>query len=312
MQTPVPPGSTTARDGLLIALAVVTLVYLVVFARALWLRAKAGEKISTPFPIWVVSFVANFFDTLGIGSYATTTTMFRPWKMVPDETLPGTLNVGYVIPTVVETFIFMTIVHVDATTLISMIAAAMAGAWFGAGVVSSFSRRKVQIGMGACLIGLALVMAGKSLGVLPPGGTLIGLSGASLVIGVVGNFLLGSLMTLGIGMYAPCMILVSLLGMNPITAFPIMTGSCAFLMPIASIKFVRTGRFDVKAMIGMTLAGIPAVLIAAFIVKTLPLNVLQWVVVVVVIYTATNMLLAARRERALAMAATMAGATPAL
>ena len=312
MQTPVPAGSTTARDGLLIALAVVTVIYLVVFARALWKRAKAGEKVATPAPIWIVSFIANFFDTLGIGSYATTTTMFRPWKMVPDEPLPGTLNVGYVIPTVVETFIFMTIVHVEAPTLISMIAAAMAGAWFGAGVVSSFSRRKVQLGMGTALIGLALIMAGKSLHFLPPGGTLIGLTGGSLAIGVLGNFLLGSLMTLGIGMYAPCMILVSLLGMNPLTAFPIMTGSCAFLMPIASIKFVKTGRYDVKAMIGMTLAGIPAVLIAAYIVKTLPLNVLQWVVVVVVVYTATNMLLAARRERNLALSTTLPDATPAL
>jgi uncharacterized membrane protein YfcA len=299
MQIPVSAGSVTAKDALLIALGAVTLIYVVVFARALRARAAAGEKLATPWPIWVVSFIANFFDTLGIGSYATTTSMFRPWKMVPDEKLPGTLNVGYVIPTVVETFIFMTIVEVDPKTLIAMIAAAMAGAWFGAGVVSSFSRRKVQIGMGSALLGLAMVMAGKSLNILPPGGTLMALSGSSLMIGVLGNFFLGSLMTLGIGLYAPCMILVSLLGMNPIAAFPIMTGSCAFLMPIASINFVRTGSFDVKAMIGMTVVGIPGVLIAAYIVKTLPLSVLQWVVVAVVIYTATNMLRSARRERAL-------------
>ncbi len=63
-----------------------------------------------------------------------------------------------------------------------------------------------------------------------------------LVLGLAGNFMLGALMTLGIGLYAPCMILVGLLGMNATAAFPIMMGSCAFLMPIASAKFVQKQR----------------------------------------------------------------------
>lgn len=312
MQTPAPTGSTTARDALLLALALVTLAYLVVFINNLRKRHAAGENVKSSGGIWIVSFIANFFDTLGIGSYATTTSMFRAWKLVPDEKIPGTLNVGYVIPTVVQTFIYTKLVPVDTTTLIALIGAAMAGAWFGAGVVSSWSRRTVQIGMGICLLGFAVVQTFKSLGMLPVGGQLLGLSGVGLAIGITGNFIFGALMTLGIGLYAPCMILVSMLGMNPTTAYPIMMGSCAFLMPMASIKFVRTGSFDVRAMIGMTLAGIPAVLIAAFIVKTLPLTVMQWLVVVVVVYTAINMLRAARRERDLASVATSAEATPAI
>jgi uncharacterized membrane protein YfcA len=137
------------------------------------------------------------------------------------------------------------------------------------------------------------------------------LTGGKLGLAIAGNFMLGALMTLGIGLYGPCMILISLLGMDPKVAFPIMMGSCAFLMPMASVRFVRTGGFDPKAVIGMTIAGLPAVLIAAFIVKSMPLNPMKILVVIVVTYTAVNLLRAARRERDLASKATAAEASPA-
>ena len=105
-------------------------------------------------------------------------------------------------------------------------------------------------------------------------------------------------MTLGIGLYAPCMILVSLLGMNPKTAFPIMMGSCAFLMPVSSIRFVRERSFHPQAALGLAIGGLPAVLIAAFLVRSLPLSAVRWLVVIVVVYTAVNMLVTAREESA--------------
>jgi uncharacterized membrane protein YfcA len=311
MQTPAPTGSTTARDALFVALGLVTIAFLVVIVKAL--REKAAtEKVGSPPSVWIVSFIANFFDTLGIGSFATTTSMFRQWRMVVDEKIPGTLNVGYALPTVVQAYIYTKIVPVDSTTLILMILAAILGAWLGAGVVSSWPRRTVQIVMGSALLGAALIVVLKQLNITPAGGNLLELSGTKLIIGVAGNFILGALMTMGIGLYAPCMILISLLGMNPTTAFPIMMGSCAFLMPLASVRFVRTGGYDPRAMIGMMLAGIPAVLIAAFIVKSLPLTAVNWLVVVVVAYTAINLLRAARREKDLAAAATRAETQPAI
>jgi len=88
-----------------------------------------------------IAFVANFFDTLGIGSYATTTSMSKLWNVMRDEKIPGTLNVGYVMATVVQAVIFMTIIEVEFTTLISIIGAAVVGAFAGAGVVSGLSRR---------------------------------------------------------------------------------------------------------------------------------------------------------------------------
>jgi uncharacterized membrane protein YfcA len=120
------------------------------------------------------------------------------------------------------------------------------------------------------------------------------LTGNMLVVAIAVNFVLGALMTLGIGLYAPCLILVSLLGMNSDAAFPIMMGSCAFLMPVAGLRFVAARSYDARAAIGLALGGIPGVLIAAIIVKKLPLDWLRWLVVVVVLYAAFMMLRAAR------------------
>src|SRR5512132_3117179 len=128
-------------------------------------------------------------------------------------------------------------------TLFALIAAAVLGAWLGAGVVASWPRRKVQIGMGAALLGAAALMLMTQLNLFPGGGDALGVRGTRLLIGIAVNFVLGALMSLGIGLYAPCMILISLLGMNPTAAFPIMMGSCAFLMPMAAARFVRAGRY---------------------------------------------------------------------
>jgi uncharacterized membrane protein YfcA len=234
--------------------------------------------------------VTNFFDTLGIGSFATTTAIFRGLGSVPDRFIPGTLNVGHTLPTVAQALIYTTIVQVDMVTLFALIAAAVLGAWLGAGVVASWPKEKVQIGMGAALLGAALLMFMTQMSLFPGGGDALGVRGARLVIGVGVNFLLGALMSLGIGLYAPCMILVSLLGMNPTAAFPIMMGSCAFLMPVGSLRFIRERCYSLRAALGLAIGGIPGVLLAAFIVKSMPIYAVRWLVIVVVVYTALTML----------------------
>lgn len=305
------PGSVDARNALFVALGIVTVGYLVMLTRSLRERSASGDAIRPGIKMSLISFVANFFDTLGIGSYATTTAMVRQWKLIPDERIPGSLNVGYVIPTVIQAYIYTKLVPVDSTTLILMITAAVLGAWLGAGVVAGWNRRKVQIGMGLALLGFAIIMVVRLTGEAPAGGAVLQLTGARLAIGVAGNFVLGALMTLGIGLYAPCLILIGMLGMTETTAFPIMMGSCAFLMPFANVRFMRARAYHAPAILSMLVAGIPAVLIAAFLVTNLPLTVLKWLVVVVVIYTGTSMLLTARRERDLASEATAAEAQPA-
>jgi len=282
------------KTALFAALAAISLGFV-----AIWLAAIAGEAWKRR-PGWRdtgVGFITNVFDTLGIGSFATTSGFFKIWGMVPDEQIPGTLMVGHTPPSLLQAFIFIAVVQVDFATLVLMIASSALGAWLGAGIVSRLPRRKIRIAMGSALLVAAAVMALTALHRIPGGGESLGLSGASLALAILGNMIFGALMTLGIGLYAPCMILVSLLGMNPRAAFPIMMGSCAVLMSVGSVPFIRSERYNLKAALGLTVGGIPGVLVATYVVKSLPLGAVRWLVVVVVIYTASMMLRSAMLER---------------
>ena len=291
-----PRHMSGAKTLLFLALGAVTLVFLVAWV----VSARRSHERAQPGPLALaIGFVTNFFDTLGIGSFAPTTSIWKLKGIVRDERIPGTLNVGHAIPTITQAFIFIAIVEVEMPTLLGMIAAAVAGAWLGAGVVASWPRRNVQIGMGLALLAAASFFAMTNLGLFPAGGDALGLRSPLLWAGLVGNFALGALMTLGIGLYAPCMILIALLGMNPRAAFPIMMGSCAFLMPIGGLRFIGRGSYSLRAAVGLTIGGIPAVLLAAFVVKSLPLTALRWLVFGVVLYTAVAMLVSARRREAL-------------
>ena len=290
------------RFALLAALAVVAVIFTGFWGASLLQDAKIKTPGVDPVRLptmreTIIGFITNFFDTLGIGSFAPTTSIFKLFHMVEDENIPGSLNIGDAIPTFLEAFIFISIVQIEGKTLALLILASVLGAWLGAGVVISWPRRNIQIGMGIALIAAASFFMMKNLGLFPAGGDALGLSGARLAVGLVGNFILGALMTLGIGAYAPCMILTSLLGMNPQAAFPIMMGSCAFLMPAACIRFVKKRRYARGPSLGLTLGGIPAVLIAAYLVKSLPLTALRWLVIGVVLYTAFVMLRSATKER---------------
>jgi uncharacterized membrane protein YfcA len=251
-----------------------------------------------------IGFFTNFLDTLGIGSFATTTSTFKLSRMVPDEKVPGTLNVGHALPTIAEACLYITIVQVGVPTLLIMIGAAVLGAWFGAGIVARWPRRTIQISMGLALLAAAGLMALSELKLIAAlgSGTSLGLEGYLLWIGAFGNFMLGALMTIGIGLYAPCMAMVYMLGMQPLAAYPIMMGSCAFLMPVGSIQFIRNNRYSLRAALGLTLGGIPGVLLAYFLVKSLEKKYIIWLVVIVVVYTATRMLHSARADRLAALA----------
>jgi uncharacterized membrane protein YfcA len=288
-----------------------TLVALTLAYAGFWLReaVKARRAGATgaergvaagvfPGPVdLAIGFATDFLDTLGIGNFATTAAAFKLFRLVPDERIPGTLNVGHTIPVVAEALIYVAIIQVDLVTLVAMIAAAVAGAWLGAGIVARLPRRSIQIGMGLALLVAASLILLTLFGVMQRlTGEALALSGLRLAAAVAGNFVLGALMTLGIGLYAPCMILVSLLGMGPTAAFPIMMGSCAFLMPVGSMRFIRLDRYTLRAALGLTIGGIPGVLLAAFLVTSMPLEYVRWLVVVVVIYTAVMMLRSAATE----------------
>ncbi|AZR74639.1 permease [Anoxybacter fermentans] len=277
-------------------LAILTGWFGIEFSRDLIKNKDKLEKDTQWVTSGLIGFVTNFFDTLGIGSFAPTTALVRAFKQVRDRVIPGTLNVSCTIPVIVEAFIFITVIKVEPVTLFSMLVAATIGAWIGAGVVSNLPEKKIQYGMSIALFVTASIMVAGQMGWMPIGGEAIGLSGIKLIIAIVANFILGALMTLGIGLYAPCMALVYMLGMSPRVAFPIMMGSCAFLMPVASVKFIREGAYNRKASLAISLAGLVGVFIAAYLVKSLPLKVLTWLVICVIYYTSITMYKAATRN----------------
>ena len=282
-----------ARSWLLAGLGLLALVFALFWFVAL--RRDAGPRRPSLIEIGI-GFITDFLDTLGIGSFATTTSLYRWRGRVGDRELPGTLNVGHAIPTALQAFIYISAIEVEIVTLCALIGAAVLGAHVGAGRVVRWPERQVRIAMALALLAAASLIVARLIGWLPRGSEQLGLSGVWLVAAVFGNFVLGVLMTLGIGLYAPCMILVALLGMNPKAAFPIMMGSCAFLMPVAGFRFVRARSYSAPAALGLCIGGLPAVWIAAHWVKELELDTLRWLVVGVVLYTAVSLLRAARRN----------------
>jgi uncharacterized membrane protein YfcA len=279
-----------------ISLAVLTIWYSTVFIRD-FLRNKSKLEPVSWIKTGLIGFVVNFFDVLGIGAFAPQTALLKFTKQTEDRVLPGTLNVANTIPVLIQAIIFITVIEVDPITLVSMLIAAAAGAILGAGIVSKLSENNIRLTMGVALLITAGFMIAGKMNWIQSGGTELGLSNGKLLIAVIVNFILGALMTAGIGLYAPCMALVYALGLSPQVAFPIMMGSCAFLMPPASIRFIKEGAYNRKAAMAMAIPGIVAVLIAAFIVKSLPLDTLRWLVIFVILYTSAVMLRSAKTRK---------------
>ena len=301
------------RTALLLALVALALVFAAAWRRAVVaLRARSAR----PEPRWptqvqtVIGFFTDFFDTLGIGSLATTTTAYKILHAVPDECIVGTMIVGHSLPVVVQAFIFLVAVQVDPVLLASLVAVSIVGSWLGAGVASRLPRRPIQIGIAIGLIAAALSMFMAQMGLFPAGGTALTLTPARWTIALVVNFLLGVLLMLGIGSYAPSLILFSLLGMDPLAAFPIMMTSGAMMAMVGALQFMKAGRFDSRAALGLTLGGIPGVLLAGLVVRSLPLSALRWMVVIVVLYAAATMLRSAYLQRRSAPIVVGAGAGP--
>jgi uncharacterized membrane protein YfcA len=277
---------------LLGALVVLGLVYVAALAR---IALRQGLPRPTLEGV-ALGAVTNFFDTLGIGSFAPTTAWLKLRGLVPDSWIPTILNAGHGLPTVVEALIFINLVKVDPRLLAACIAASVVGALVGAPIVVRLPLRAVQGVVGVALLLAAAAFVAKNLDLMPGGGTALSLPPPLFAVAVAAYFVFGALMTCGIGLFAPSLVLLPLLGMNPTVSFPIMMGACAFLMPASGLRFLHSERMDIRLVVGITLGGIPAVLLAALVVKSLPLTTLRWAVVAVVVYAAVILLRSAFRR----------------
>jgi uncharacterized membrane protein YfcA len=233
----------------------------------------------------------NFLDALGVGSFATTTAWLRGFHMVDDKVLPGTLNVGHSIPTVLQCILYLIALGgmVDKLTLVTMVLAGGVGAWYGAGIVAHWPRHTIRRGMAIALLVTAGFMALRMLMSLSLDDGSTGFTGLALAIAIIASLIIGSLTSLGIGNYAPTMAVTYLLGMNQRAVFPIMAASASLMLPVAALRFYRSGRFDRRVATGLALGGIPGVLLAVYIVKSLPLDAVRWIVVGVLLYTSATL-----------------------
>jgi len=239
----------------------------------------------------ILGAVVSFFDTLGIGSFAPTAAWFKFRKLVPDRLIPQTMLVGLTPPSVLQGIIYLLLlgVMVDPILLVGCILACVMGGLLGAPLVA---KSKVWVVQSVVAIGL-LVAAGAytltNLHLMPGGGTANSLPMGLTILAVVASFGFGVLLNFGVGNYAPTLVLLSLMGMDPRLCFPIMAASAGLMGSAASVRHIRMGQMDLRLVMGITLGGFPAVLIAAFIVKEMPVEMLRWLVIVVVLYAAAVM-----------------------
>ncbi|NUR45843.1 MAG: sulfite exporter TauE/SafE family protein [Sphingomonas sp.] len=280
--------------ALLIPLGLATLFYAVTLVRA----ALAQRASPNPEAV-VLGAVTNFFDTLGIGCFAPTMAWFRFRRLVPDRLIPCTLIVGHTLPTMVESTIFLVLlgVLVDPALLVGCIVAFLIGGFLGVPLAIRARVWIIQAVVGCGLVLAAFLYALTNLHLMPGGGLAAGLPTPLLITAIVASFVFGVLLNFGIGNYAPTLALLSLMGMDPRLCFPIMAVSAGFSMASTSVKYIGLGEVNLRIVLGMALGGIPAVLVAALVVKSMPIELLRWMVVVIVLYAAITILRAAFAER---------------
>jgi hypothetical protein len=288
--------------ALLIPLGLATLFYAVAFVRAA-IRRSAVPTLEG----LVLGAVTNFFDTLGIGSFAPTMAWFKFRKLVPDRLIPCTMIVGHTLPTMLQALIFLALlgVLVDPILLVGCTLSFLMGGLLGVPLVTRTRVWIVQVVVACGLILAAILYGLANLHMMPGGGTASSLPLPLTIVAMVASFIIGILLNFGIGNYAPTLVLLSLMGMDPRLCFPIMAASAGLTATATGFRYITIGDVDLKLAAGMAIGGIPAVLVAALIVKSMPVETLRWGVIVVVLYAALVMLrsaVAGQRDEAATLA----------
>ena len=290
--------------ALLVPLGMAILVYL--FALA---RAALSERVGPSVEALALGVIVNFFDTLGIGSFATTTAWLKFRKLVPDRLIPPTMVVGLTPPAMAESIVFLILlgVRVDPVLLFGAAIATMAGGIVGAPLVARARVWIVQLTVAVGLMLAAAAYAMTNLDLFPGGGSASGLPPLQTLIAIAASFGFGVLANFGVGNYAPTLVLLSLMGMDPRLCFPIMAAGGSLMGAGASVRHFAIGEIDLRIVLGLALGGIPAVLVAALLVKSMPVGILRWLVFAVVLYTGIVMLRAAIAGQAQLAAAASTG-----
>lgn len=276
---------------------IVAVVFSSIFIKDIRKHGIKHEKAS-PTVSGVAGGVAYFCDTLGIGSFAIATAILRHFKQLEDKNLPGTLNVSSVMPAIVEALIFISIIKVDPLTISLMVASMCIGSWISASFIYKIPERIICLIISASLFISATVLILKQFNMLPiEYSGAIGLTGIKLIIACFCSLIIGALGAMGIGSYAPFLAVSLTLGLSARATFPIMMSAASLAGAFASLKFIKVGNYDRKVALFLTIFAIFGVLIAAYIVKTLPLNILNWVAICVIYHTSISLFLNSYKKK---------------
>lgn len=280
--------------AILVPLALASLAF-----TAILLRAVLAKRAVPTTEGLVLGAVTNFFDTLGIGSFAPTMAWFKFRKLVPDRLIPQTMLRGHSLPTIAQGVIFLILlgVLVDPILLVGCALALTLGGVIGAPIVSRTKVWVVQLAVSVALLIAAILYSMTNMDMIPSGGLASSLSMELTIAAIVANFVFGVLLNFGIGHYAPSLVMLSLMGLDPRLAFPVMATGGAITIAAAGSRHILIGQIDLCIVLGIALGGIPAVLLAAFIVREMPLEMLRWLVTVVVLYASVVMFRAAMSGR---------------
>jgi uncharacterized membrane protein YfcA len=273
---------------MLIALLILLGLAILAYGSAL-VRVAIARRVAPGLEALALGAVVNFLDALGIGSFATTTAWFKFRRMVPDRLIPQTLLCGLTPPAMIESIAYLTLVAVDPVLLFSCVIAVFLGGLVGVRLVT---RARVWVVQMIVTIGLLLAAAAyamANLHMMPSGGTASSLPLALMIVAIVANFGFGILANFGVGNYAPTLVMFSLMGMDPKLCFPIMAAGACLMGAGSSIKHIGIGEVNMRVVLGLAVGGIPAVLVAVYIVREMPIEYLRWLVFVVVLYAAAVM-----------------------
>jgi uncharacterized membrane protein YfcA len=272
--------------ALLVPLGLAMIVFTIILLRA----AFASRAVPTGESL-IIGAIANFFDTLGIGSFATTMAWFKVRKLVPDRLIPPTMLVGHSLPTMAQAVIYLILlgVAVDPVLLVGCMIALLMGGLLGAPLVARTKVWMIQLVVGIALLVAAALYTLTNLHMMPGGGTASSLPMGLTVLAIAGNFIFGILLNFGVGHYAPTLVMLSLMGLDPKLCFPIMAGGGALTIAGAGVRHISMGQINLRIVMGMAIGGVPAVLVAAFLVKSMALETLRWLVIIVVVYAAAMM-----------------------
>lgn len=282
---------------ILILVALVNGVFAFVFIRDLINhKGETMKENGNPIVMAISEFIIFLLSTFGVSDFAIGASLYPRMKWLDEKKLPGTLNTACVIPVAVMALAYISSIQVGIATLIIAVVAQVIGAYVSPRYVVKLPvnviKRFISVGL---LVAAAMILAGK-FNLMPSGGDAVSLTGFKLVLLGVLSLIYGALNNIGIGSYALTMATVYALGLNPGVAFPIMMGACTFSVPVGSMQFIKFDSYSRKITLFASTAGVIGVLVAAFVVKSMDVSALQWLVAAVILYSAVTMIMSTLKE----------------